>query len=45
MSGFGIDVGHLMQLACWPEKQLKEQFQDAEGKMTMSWVAGLVLLG
>lgn len=42
MSGFGIDVGHLMILANWPDKQLglitgKDQ--------PMSWVAGLVLVG
>ena len=42
MSGFGIDVGHLMILAGWPEKQvgkIKEEDQS------MSWVAGLVLVG
>jgi predicted metal-binding protein len=42
MSGFGIDVGHLMILADWPEKKL--------GKITgkdqsLSWVAGVVLVG
>jgi hypothetical protein len=43
MSGFGIDVGHLMRLANWPEKTLRTTTK--EGDETFSWLAGLVLLG
>jgi len=42
MSGFGIDVGHLMILANWPDKQLGK---ITEKDQSMSWVAGLVLVG
>lgn len=45
MSGFGVDVGHLMQLAHWPEKQLGKHTQGKEEKQVMSWFAGLVLIG
>ena len=45
MSGFGVDVGHLMRLANWPEKQLGKPFKGKKGKQTMQWLAGLVLVG
>ena len=43
MSGFGIDVGHLMTLANLPEKQPGKT--TTEEDRSMSWVAGLVLVG
>jgi len=45
MSGFGIDVGRLMKTAAWPEMQLGKLFQGAEGRKSMTWLAGLVLVG
>ncbi len=43
MSGFGIDVGALMQSAGWPQSlQVGEAKPE---KDTMSWVAGLVMIG
>ena len=42
MSGFGIDVGQLMHLAQWPDKQLHHTTESSEA---MSWIAGLILIG
>jgi len=42
MSGFGIDVGHLMTLASWHDKKLVQQ--DDKGQK-ISWIAGLILIG
>ena len=42
MSGFGIDVGHLMKLANWPEKKIDS---ISGTKKTDSWIAGLILIG
>lgn len=42
MSGFGINVAKLMQLAGWPVK--KQTLEDKSDTQSMTWVAGLILL-
>lgn len=41
MSGFGVDVGKMMEEAGWSGKMLAQAYEDKE---KMSWVAGLVLV-
>jgi predicted metal-binding protein len=43
MSGFGINVSELMQTCGWPSKI--DTLDPARGSETMSWIAGLVLIG
>lgn len=45
MSGYGIDVGHLMKTAGWSKRELGRHFEDESGDKSMSWLAGLVLVG
>lgn len=42
MSGFGVDVGFLMTLANWDDKEL---LQNSTNGQKMSWIAGLILIG
>jgi predicted metal-binding protein len=43
MSGFGIDVSELMKKCGWPSDL--DSRKKAPGKDSMSWLAGLVLIG
>jgi predicted metal-binding protein len=43
MSGYGINVSKLMASAGWPSKITKQQGETDED--SMSWVAGLILIG
>ncbi len=42
MSGFGVNVGKLMQSAGWPAKILSQK--EASDTKPLSWVAGLILI-
>jgi predicted metal-binding protein len=42
MSGFGINVGKLMQSAGWETKKIETK--DASDMESMTWVAGLILI-
>jgi len=43
MSGYGINVAKLMKAAGWPSKM--NVHQDKTGDESLSWVAGLILIG
>jgi len=43
MSGYGINVSKLMTSAGWPSKTNMQQ--DKTGDESMSWVAGLIIIG